>query len=368
MKTIDRSLACLLGGAAGDALGYSVEFWSEARIFQQYGRPGISEYALSGGQALFSDDTQMTLFTATGLLQGLTEAREAGVEPDYPAAIWASYRSWYRTQTASWPPSAGDRGSWLKNVRELYSLRAPGNTCLRALGQNIPGSTRRPINHSKGCGGVMRVAPVGLFFAHSDRDLAFSDRIAAEAAALTHGHELGYLPAAALGHMIRLLAEGRDLLTSAEDALAAMPALFPEAESMDDFLALMNRALDLAESGSPDLEAIHRLGQGWVAEETLAISLFCALRHRDDFDRALIAAVNHEGDSDSTGAVTGNLLGAALGMEGIPEKFLRKLELRPLLEELALDLCRGSESGADLADPLWRKKYLAASYSPTFRP
>ena len=360
MKTIDRSLACLLGGAAGDALGYPVEFWSEARIFRHFGRPGISEYTLSGGQALFSDDTQMTLFTATGLLQGLTEAREAGVEPDYPAAIWASYRSWYRTQTASWPPSAGDRGSWLKNVRELYSLRAPGNTCLRALGQNIPGSTRRPINHSKGCGGVMRVAPVGLFFAHSDRDLAFSDRIAAEAAALTHGHELGYLPAAALGHMIRLLAEGRDLLTSAEDALAAMPALFPEAESMDDFLALMNRALDLAESGSPDLEAIHRLGQGWVAEETLGISLYCALRHQDDFSAGLLASVNHKGDSDSTGAVTGNILGALHGYSRIEEKWKKNLELSDVILEIADDLAHSAqirredlEEGSD-----WARKYM----------
>ena len=366
MRTSDKYLGCLLGGAAGDALGYPVEFWSEARIFQTYGRPGISEYALTRGQALFSDDTQMTLFTATGLLQGLTEARLSGTEPDYPGAIWASYRAWYRTQTGSYPPPRGARGSWLQNVPELYSPRAPGNTCLRSLGQPIPGSVARPINHSKGCGGVMRVAPVGLFFAGSDVDPSFSDQIAAEAAALTHGSDLGYLPAAALGHIVRRLAEGRDLLEAMEDALAAMPGLFPEAPSLDDFLELMNRALALAESDTPDLEAIHLLGEGWVAEETLAISLFCALRYRDDFDRALIAAVNHKGDSDSTGAVTGNILGAALGLEAIPDKYLDRLELRGLLEELALDLCRVNEPQADLADPLWREKYLDCSYHPAY--
>ena len=88
--------------------------------------------------------------------------------------------------------------------------------------------------------------------------------------------------------------------------------------------------LDLADSDTPDIEAIHALGEGWVADETLAIAVFCALRYENDFEKALIAAVNHNGDSDSTGAVYGNILGACLGMDAIPDKFKTNLELRDL--------------------------------------
>ena len=104
----------------------------------------------------------------------------------------------------------------------------------------------------------------------------------------------------------------------------------------------MRRAVDLASMDLKDTEAIHRLGQGWVAEETLAIAVYCALKYRDDFDRALIASVNHEGDSDSTGAVTGNILGAKLGLAGIPEKYTGNLELKDVILQVADDLWRDS--------------------------
>lgn len=82
---------------------------------------------------------------------------------------------------------------------------------------------------------------------------------------------------------------------------------------------MIDKAIDLANEDVDDLEAIRELGQGWVAEETLAIAIYCALKYSNDFDKALIASVNHSGDSDSTGAVTGNILGAYLGLSGIPE-------------------------------------------------
>ena len=79
MRDIDRFRGSLIGGAAGDALGYEVEFWSEEKTFSRYGKPGITEYELHNGKALISDDTQMTLFTATGLLIGTTRGMTRGV-------------------------------------------------------------------------------------------------------------------------------------------------------------------------------------------------------------------------------------------------------------------------------------------------
>ena len=97
----------------------------------------------------------------------------------------------------------------------------------------------------------------------------------------------------------------------------------------------MQLAIKLSQSGIDDRDAVHQLGEGWVAEETLAIAVYCALKYEQDFDRAVIAAVNHNGDSDSTGAVCGNLLGAYLGYEAIPQKYLEHLELHDLIQKLA---------------------------------
>lgn len=75
MKHLDRYRGCLLGGAAGDALGYPVEFLSLTDIQEQYGPAGITSYTLQNGVAQISDDTQMTLFTANGLLFSETRQR-----------------------------------------------------------------------------------------------------------------------------------------------------------------------------------------------------------------------------------------------------------------------------------------------------
>ena len=121
------------------------------------------------------------------------------------------------------------------------------------------------------------------------------------------------------------------------DMIEIVPALFMDEYPEDSrvFETLMKKAVDLAETDISDLNAIHQLGEGWVGEEALAIAVFCALKHRDNFDEALISAVNHNGDSDSTGAITGNILGTYLGIEGIPEKYISNLELKEILEKVA---------------------------------
>ena len=59
----------------------------------------------------------------------------------------------------------------------------------------------------------------------------------------------------------------------------------------------------------------------------------CCLKYPDDIRKMLIAAVNHSGDSDSTGAVAGNILGACLGMDAIPKDWLDRLELVDVMQE-----------------------------------
>ena len=126
----------------------------------------------------------------------------------------------------------------------------------------------------------------------------------------------------------------------------------------------MDKAIKLSQEDLDDLDAIREIGLGWVAEETLAIAVYCALKYSDDFEKAIVASVNHSGDSDSTGSVTGNILGAYLGLSAIPQKFLDNLELKDVITEIADDLyndCQMSEHGS-YQDEKWVKKYIDFSY------
>ena len=102
--------------------------------------------------------------------------------------------------------------------------------------------------------------------------------------------------------------------------------------------------------------------RGKNGDEALAIAVYCALKYPSDIEAALIAAVNHDGDSDSTGAVTGNILGATNGYDSIEAKWKNDLELMDVLLEMSDDLCQGClMSEYDLyCDPVWARKYIEA--------
>ncbi|MBO7425394.1 MAG: ADP-ribosylglycohydrolase family protein [Clostridiales bacterium] len=370
MREKDRFRGCLIGGAVGDALGFTVEFLNEEQIFSRFGDEGIKDYSLKEDTAQISDDTQLSLFTANGLLYGTTRGMISGKTDEYTESVRRMYKCWYKTQSEGYSVDSEKKYSWLLNVPELYSGRAPGNTCMEAISNGARGSIENPINRSKGCGGVMRVAPIGLYFC--DRRISYDavDMMGAQTSALTHGHEMGYIPSATLVHIIRRIVEDPsiELKDAINEAIDSTERLFEGAMYLSFYVNHMRKAVELAFSDTPDLEAIHEIGEGWVAEETLAIAVFCALRYEKDFDKAIRTAVNHNGDSDSTGAITGNILGARIGYEAIPEKFKRNLELRDIILEIADDLCDDCQIGQYYSDEdeVWVRKYVKGDYKPEY--
>lgn len=365
----DRIRGCLLGGAAGDALGYPVEFLWIDDIRKRYGPSGIQRYDFDGrtGKALISDDTQMTLFTAEGILSGLTQNRLNGTSIPLRKYVESAYADWLSTQRlgAQPPQPVGSRhGSRLLQYPELYSRRAPGNTCLSALAErpkrSVTDFIAAPLNNSKGCGGVMRVAPAAMLHSEDIRAISMEG---AQIAAITHSHPLGYLPAAMLTDLLNRIvyrnAEPQSLLDLVQQSQHAIAEQFAGTPKTETLLACIDRAVQLAqEPQADDLENITALGGGWVAEETLAIAVYCSLRHVDDFSAALTAAVNHDGDSDSTGAVTGNIIGAWLGFDAIEGRWKTGLELYDVLMELADDHCIVQQFPPDTPlPPEWIEKY-----------
>lgn len=329
---------CLLGGAVGDALGAPVEFDSLATIRQRFGNKGIRNYVPAYGRAgAITDDTQMTLFTAEGLLRARMRGAETG-KCHYPASIAESYLRWYHTQNPDHSSNLGATlDGWLLGHPALHAQRAPGLSCIRAL-LRMPLDGRRARNESKGCGGVMRVAPVGLFVASFLKcgDTAGAVRafgLGMEAAAITHGHATGQLAAGVFAMLIVSLVKGVEFDRALDEACAELIRHSDHEET----LTAINRARALVDTQIPSAESVESLGGGWVAEEALAIGLYCA-SVASSFEDGIVLAVNHGGDSDTTGAITGNLLGAMMGEDAIPQRWLAALELREVIREVADDL------------------------------
>lgn len=367
MELKERVYGSILGGAAGDALGYEVEFERLPTIKNKYGINGIQN--LSNDKAVFSDDTQMTLFTANGLLYGFTMAINRGVIGEWKDYIWLAYKDWLATQLNTTPKK---KHTWLFDIKELHETRAPGSTCITAISESENGGTiENHINNSKGCGGVMRTAPIGLYlnpkYIYTEDAAGYVCRIGAEAAALTHGHPLGYIPSGYLCTLINLISypDFYSEHTLYENVLLALDITrntFSKEAYIEEFCAIINKSVKLAQSSISDEDAVFSLGEGWVGEETMAIAICSALRHENDFASAIRMAVNHDGDSDSTASITGNILGAFLGAKSVKESFnTQSIELNSVIEEISYDLAYAatqSDYDADIEDKSWGDKYI----------
>jgi ADP-ribosylglycohydrolase len=334
-----RVRGCLLGGAVGDALGFPVEFASLDRIRSQHGERGVTGLVpgAHGVTGRISDDTQMTLFTVEALVQAHARERQKGIGGGWALLLRQAYERWLQTQSKPGPEAAEPQpAAGLLAEAWLYSRRAPGNACLSGVAQMYAPDPQLPLDgrpgqvnpDSKGCGAVMRSAPFGLV---NTPEGAFA--MAARGAQITHGHPTGYYAAGALAAIVAHLVSGDSL----EGSVLRTLRLLERHPGHEETSAALREALDLAAQGAPTAEQAESLGAGWVAEEALAIGVYCALAEPRVED-ALLLSVNHSGDSDSTGSICGNLIGASYGDTGLPHAWVARVEGRERIAALADDL------------------------------
>lgn len=277
----------LIAQSIGDAFGYIVEFKNWEKIQQEYGLLGLKFSYINKVDTLYAtDDTQMNLFC----LQGLANELDKNDIEDPTKAIYDEYLCWLTTQ--GFKKKSDSR---LNTYRELYYRRAPGNTCLSALGANKYGTLENKANDSKGCGGIMRTMPVA-FFAENIKD-AFD--WGAKQAALTHGHPSGYLSAGAYSAVAYQLIHNKDL-----DIVEAMENVKPILSSYSGYKEMLEVINDTIEKIKKDEELQHQylnkeLGEGWVGEEAFALAMYLACKY-EKFDDVIYYGSNHDGDSDST--------------------------------------------------------------------
>lgn len=223
------------------------------------------------GKLIVSDDTQMTLFTANALL----------LDGNLRINTWNCYQDWLETQFKQGKSELSHRPiSWLMEYPEMYASREPGRTCLMTLMRGIPGDLNEPINQSKGCGALMRVAPLAFI----DREDPYS--VAIENSALTHGHQMSHIASAALVGLLRYISEGETLCDSVSLMRQDIKRIFMGFLEVKVFDDLLQQAILASEKDFDDMEIISRLGEGWVAEETLAIALYCSLKYSNDLKKS----------------------------------------------------------------------------------
>ena len=344
ISTHDRLRGSLLAGAIGDALGAPVEFMDVADIHRQFGPDGISDYApYMGRLGAITDDTQMTLFTAEGLLRAYVRGSLRGL-CCITSVISHAYLRWLKTQGIS-PKMNIDEVTGLIGLRALHSRRAPGNTCLSALQTMTAFTNQKAQNHSKGAGGIMRVAPVAMMFHGQPKSANTVFDLGKESAWITHGHPCGYYSAAAFAVILHALFCNESLETGIDRAMQLLKS-HPDAEETQQKFVL---GVELARRGLPPQAAIPMIGEARVGEEALGIAVYCALI-ASDLEHGIRLSVNHSGDSDTTGILVGQLLGAQYGETAIPQCWLEPLELREEIGRMADDLYHHREWNLDELD------------------
>ncbi|MER5392845.1 ADP-ribosylglycohydrolase family protein [Saccharopolyspora sp. NPDC002686] len=338
----DRFVGAVLGCAVGEALGIPVAADSWEEIRSRHGADGLTGYVPAGHPSgRLGSDTQLLLFSLEGTIRANVSRRTRGTD-DPTRHIQHAYQRWLHTQHLSWPRAAGEflrttpePDGWLVQQRALFQTRNPGRTMMRTLiafakGQQQMGTPEQPVSDSSGSSAIMRAVPAALW----SSDPAEVFEVGTTTAALTHGHPTARLSAGALAFLTSRLLAGEPLSAAVDDVFGQLAAH----SGHEEVTRRIGAATELARDGRvPPGEVERALGTGSTAAEALSIGLYAALVGEGDFDAALPVAVNHSGNSATTGAVCGCLVGAVAGARRIPERWTSELELHEVIERLARD-------------------------------
>jgi ADP-ribosylglycohydrolase len=318
-------------GAIGDAFGYFVEFDPTSIIDYKYNNFCWDEALEKFPKWRISDDTQMTLFALERIIPYMhnKELPFRSLTTD----IYIGFGDWYNTQTIN-VPKKPELKKELADFEQLYKMEAPGGTCMSALNSFQMGTLNHPINDSKGCGGIMRTAPVA-FIEELSLDAAFE--FGAKQAAITHGHPDGYLSAGFFTALLKAhiddnLSVLMDPTVGVFNLLFDITKRYPKHEAFVKYVEKVIYYINQPERLEKK-ELNNVLGQGWVGDEALGIAMYCAYKN-DNFKDCLVHASYHDGDSDSTASLAAQLFVAKGGKMGDCIEVLDRMPAYPAIEFL----------------------------------
>ena len=351
-KDTSRYVGCLLGLAVGDAMGYTVDDQTWEQIQENYGPNGLLGYDLQNEYAEVTSYTQIAAFVANGLLLGVTRSKPEA----YLRHVTVALREWAKRQ--HFPRDPGKSWCWVAQKPALRRRHCRDAWMLDAFRFENLGTIQRPVNKSDSPGAITGAAAIALFYNPQRLEPAQLGNLTANTVALTHGDPNAYLSAVVLAYgLAGILQEPeRPLEEQFLQASDVMEQQFGERFAQAGQIARdVRSAVELARQ-----EGDHRARmESFVcdtASQCLQGAVYAAIACPEDFDSAMILAVNHSGRSAAVGAITGAILGARLGKDALPEFYLESLEPIEELRELADDLALGSPAKG-LFDDAWDQKY-----------
>ena len=356
---------CLLGLAVGDAMGYTVDTKTWPQIQEDYGPHGLLGYDLVNGYADVTSHTQLAVFSCNGLLLGLTRGQVYGKMAPFVKYAGLAQREWAIGQRRYDQPQRNH--CWVFRHGELRRRHCTDTRMVEILNRNQLGSLEEPSNKHDTPASIATAVSAALFGDPTRMDQAEIDRLGAECVALTHGHPLAFLPGAVIAHLVSRCLRDQDtpLAELVENALTALEDQFGrEYRQVKEVVAAVHQAIQLAQERSMSPVAAMEKLRCDTGADVLAGAVYAALLCEDDFDRAMIVAVNHSGRSAAVGCITGAILGARMGEKALPDFYLESLEIAPILGEMADDLIQGCPMvrGNKLFDGDWDQKYLHGGY------
>jgi ADP-ribosylglycohydrolase len=302
MTTLDRYRGCLLGMAAGDALGTTLEFTRPGQFEPLTDMVGGGPFDLKAGE--WTDDTSMALCLAESLVT------KKAFDPVHQLE---TYVRWYRKGHLSVKGRCFDIGTTTAGALQRFERSR----------ESYPGST---AEDSAGNGSLMRLAPAPLAFA-AQPDQAI--HLAGESSRTTHG-------AIECVDACRYFA---GLLLAAVNGFTKTQILNNDYEpAVNCFLVrpLSAKVAAIAAGSFKRKEPPAIQGSGYVIDTLEAV--LWAFHRTDTFRDGALKVVNLGRDADTTGAVYGQLAGAYYGVEGIPAAWRDKLAMRELIEQRAGEL------------------------------
>ncbi|MEO2090903.1 MAG: ADP-ribosylglycohydrolase family protein [Gemmataceae bacterium] len=295
-----RFRGCLLGLAAGDALGTTVEFSSPGSFAPLTGIIGSGPFQLKPGE--WTDDTSMALCLAESLVEkGFDELHQL-----------ETYCRWWQHGHLSVKGRCFDIGNQTR--ASLATFRQAGKY------------TARQADNSAGNGSIMRLAPVPMrYAANAEQAVEF----AAKSSLTTHGATECVDACRYLAGLIVGALQGRPKDELLSPLFSPVPGLFEK-------VPLTPKIRELAAGSFKLKDPPQIVGSGYVVK-SLEAALW-AFHRSNDFRSGALLAVNLGDDADTTGAVYGQIAGAFYGEAGIPAEWRAKLAMRELIEQRADEL------------------------------
>lgn len=357
-ETVEKSLpfyrGCLLGMAVGDAMGYAIDGKTWAEIQEAYGPNGLLGYDLQEFEyAQITSYTQFAAFLCNGLLLSVSRGKV-----DYLRYAKLSIKEWLRSQHFYRDPETSY--CWLAKLPQFRRKQCRDARMLDTLRLDSCGSMQSPKNNNAAPGAITSAVAVGLFYNHKRLSPEQVGTLSGELVALTHGNPEAFLSGVVLAYTITgiLQEPSIPLADQFQQAIAVMDGQFRSQFFQAEDLALqLRRAIALAKSSTVDIqEGMEQLGC-MDAPQCLAGAMYACLLYPNDFDSAIITAVNHSGMSAAVGAITGAILGAKLGEEALPDFYLESLDCVEPLQYLAEDMLSGAPA-LSVFDDTWDHKYV----------